>query len=237
MWMFVAARLVLRRDPARERVAVLEQREWMPSVPPITCVTAIASPIARPSPSITAATRPPRVYGSTTPRIISQRVAPSASAASLRSRGTVRKSSRATLAVIGRIMIVEHDHRRQVAGELRRPLEEGRPAEPALRNGPEVVLHERPEDEDAPEADHDARDRGEQLDERGDQPRIPRGASSVRNSAIAIASRAATSTARNDVYSGPEDEVERAEIGLDGIPRARGDEAEAELGDRRASTA
>ena len=50
---------------------------WMPSVPPITCVTAIASPIARPSPSVTAATRPPRVYGRTTPRIISQRVRPS----------------------------------------------------------------------------------------------------------------------------------------------------------------
>ena len=57
-------------------------------------------------------------------------------------------------------------------------------------------LQERPEDEDPPEADHDARDRGEQLDERpAIAARMPRGASSVRKSAIAIAAGAAISTA------------------------------------------
>ena len=33
---------------------------------PITCVTAIASPSARPSPRMIAATTPPRTYGTTT---------------------------------------------------------------------------------------------------------------------------------------------------------------------------
>src|SRR6266540_1522898 len=50
--------------------------QWMPSAPPTTCVTAIASPSARPSPRITAATRPGRVYERMTPRTISQRERP-----------------------------------------------------------------------------------------------------------------------------------------------------------------
>ena len=51
-------------------------------MPPMTWLTAIASPIARPKPSTQAATIPDCVVGRTTPRIISQRVAPSASAPS-----------------------------------------------------------------------------------------------------------------------------------------------------------
>ena len=74
--------------------------------PPITCVTAIASPTARPSPRITAAAIPERVAGKITPRTISQRVAPSASAPSSSSRGTPKKSSRLIDATIGTIMIV-----------------------------------------------------------------------------------------------------------------------------------
>ena len=50
---------------------------------PMTIVTAIVSPIARPRPSIAAPEMPAREYGSTAILIISQRVAPSASAASL----------------------------------------------------------------------------------------------------------------------------------------------------------
>ncbi len=46
--------------------------------PPITWATAIASPIARPSPRITAPTMPDLEYGRTTWRTISQRVAPTA---------------------------------------------------------------------------------------------------------------------------------------------------------------
>ena len=48
---------------------------------------------------------PVRQYGRTAVRIISQRVAPSASAASLCSEGTVEITSRAIAETIGRIMI------------------------------------------------------------------------------------------------------------------------------------
>ena len=72
---------------------------------PITSVTAIVSPIARPRPSIAAPVMPAREYGRTAMRIISQRVAPSASAASLCSTGTVAITSREIAETIGRIMI------------------------------------------------------------------------------------------------------------------------------------
>ena len=43
---------------------------------PISSATAMVSPMARPSPMMTAETTPPRLCGNTDPRIISQRVAP-----------------------------------------------------------------------------------------------------------------------------------------------------------------
>ena len=74
---------------------------------PMTMVTAIVSPIARPRPSMAAPEIPAREYGSTATRIISQRVAPSASAASLWSRGTVDMTSREMALTIGTIMIAK----------------------------------------------------------------------------------------------------------------------------------
>ena len=68
-------------------------------------VTASVSPSARPRPRIEADTTPLRPNGSTEVRIISQRVAPSASAASTWSRGTCRNTSREIEEMIGRIMI------------------------------------------------------------------------------------------------------------------------------------
>src|SRR6266496_275118 len=50
----------------------------MAVAPPITRATAMVSPMARPSPSITPPTRPPKLCGKTAPLIISQRVAPRA---------------------------------------------------------------------------------------------------------------------------------------------------------------
>src|ERR1051326_8074297 len=63
------------------------------------------SPLARPSPSITAPTSPPLLCGSTEARIISQRVAPSASAASFSDGGVVSMTSRDSDVMIGVIMI------------------------------------------------------------------------------------------------------------------------------------
>jgi hypothetical protein len=56
---------------------------------------------------MSAALTPVRVYGSTTPRTISQRVAPSASAPSSSSVGTLMKSSLQMLEQIGTTMIVK----------------------------------------------------------------------------------------------------------------------------------
>ena len=50
----------------------------MATAPPITMVTAIASPRARPRPRMVAPTIPGRAIGRITIRVISQRVAPSA---------------------------------------------------------------------------------------------------------------------------------------------------------------
>ena len=143
----------------------------MKTPPPITCVTAIASPTARPRPRISAAAMPPRAYGKTTPRTISQRVVPSASAPSFSSRGTPRKSSREMLETIGRIMIV----RTTIAVKTLEPLvdggaEERDEPERAVQRRLDVVSQDRAEHEDAPEPEHDARDRGERLDERGHGP-------------------------------------------------------------------
>ncbi len=44
----------------------------------------------------------------------------------------------------------------------------------------ELVVDDRPEDEDAPEPEDDARDRGEHLDERADDAANAGGASSLR---------------------------------------------------------
>src|ERR1041385_6882329 len=72
---------------------------------PITIVTAIVSPSARPSPRITAPMSPVRPYGSTADRTASQRVAPIASAASRWLPGTASSTSRDTAAMYGTIMI------------------------------------------------------------------------------------------------------------------------------------
>ena len=66
--------------------------------------TAIVSPSARPRPSIAAEMMPERANGRTATRIISQRVAPRARAASSCRRGVCRNTSRLTAVMIGRII-------------------------------------------------------------------------------------------------------------------------------------
>ena len=70
-----------------------------------TRATAIVSPRARPSPRMIAPTSPLREYGNTAMRIISHRVAPSATAASLWAVGVWRNTSRETAAMMGSTMM------------------------------------------------------------------------------------------------------------------------------------
>ena len=72
---------------------------------PITRAAAIVSPIARPRPTRIAPTTPAWLCGQTAPRIISQRVAPSAYAPSLSMAGTVAMTSRDSEVMIGVIMM------------------------------------------------------------------------------------------------------------------------------------
>src|SRR5262249_62386745 len=67
-------------------------------------MTAIVSPSARPRPSIEPLMRPGRPYGSTAMRIISQRVAPSAHAASMFCGGGRSNTSRPVAGAVRRDM-------------------------------------------------------------------------------------------------------------------------------------
>jgi hypothetical protein len=101
----------------------------------MTCVTAIASPNARPSPRMRAATTPPFTDGMTTPFTISQRVAPSASEPSSRSLGTPMKSSRQIAELIGMIMIVSTSIAGKTPDGLAGPLKRGSHPSTSIRNG------------------------------------------------------------------------------------------------------
>ena len=72
---------------------------------PDTIITAIASPMARPTPSTTAAAIPLRAAGTDTRNHVSTGVAPSASEASSYSLGTASSAVMATLMMEGRIMM------------------------------------------------------------------------------------------------------------------------------------
>ena len=119
---------------------------------PITIVTAIVSPSARPSPRITAPKMPDRAYGSTALVIISQRVAPSASIASRCESGTAVMTSREMATTVGRIMSV------RITPAANSPTPNGGPAKIGIqpktdtsqdstvpdRNGPRMKTPHRP---------------------------------------------------------------------------------------------
>ena len=72
-----------RRDLGRDRLTLVEQAaSGSAGLLPMTIVTAIVSPSARPRPRMTAPTIPERAYGRTAFVTVSQRVAPRASIAS-----------------------------------------------------------------------------------------------------------------------------------------------------------
>src|SRR5690606_3292059 len=89
-----------------------------------TMATAIVSPSARPRPSIDAPMIADRPNGSTVILIISQCVAPSASAASSCRRGVCRNASRTTAVMIGSTMTASTS----AATSIVRPVDDGGPA-------------------------------------------------------------------------------------------------------------
>ena len=113
---------------------------------------------------MTAPMMPDRAYGRTARRIVSQRVAPSANIASRCESGTAPMTSREIVTIVGRIMIVEDHPGAEQADAVGRAAEERDPAEDRHDPGLDRSAQERRQDEDAPQADDDARDRGQQLD-------------------------------------------------------------------------
>ena len=153
---------------------------------------------------MSAAAIPDRVAGNVTPRIISQRVVPSASAPSSRSAGTCMKSSRQMLATIGTTMIV------RISPAVNRPVPVASdapkmPMNPSLRcshgsrwfarNGPRTRIPQRPRTTLGIAASISISE--------PTTPLTPFGASSVRYSAIPIASGAEISRAIRDEIAVP----------------------------------
>ena len=152
--------------------------EGRPSVPPITWLTAIASPSGAGEAEHDGGDEPARSPAGW------PRCAPSPSGSSrararraLRSPGTLSKSSRLMLAHDRD----DHDRQDQAGGQQadvrRRAREQRDEAEVVVQPRLDVGLEERPHDEDPPQAEHDARDRGQELDQHPDrraQPRVAR---------------------------------------------------------------
>ncbi len=187
-------------------VSPVEKSErWMTFPAPITCVTAIASPSARPRPRHDAAATPGRVDCSTTPRITSQRVAPSAAAPVLQ----LARDGQEEVAAERRDDRQDHDREDQSRGEhararrLRRP-EQRDEAEHVVQQGLEMLLREGRQHEQPPEAEDHAGNRGEHLDQRArprPAPAAARSCSGRARSRSRAAPRAAAPSA--DVTSVP----------------------------------
>ena len=150
-----------------------------------------------------AAAIPGRDEDSTTPRTISQRVEPSASAASSCSGGTLTKSSRQTPAMIGTAMIA------RITPATKIPLAPGCPPNNGMkprvlwshgstwsaRNGPSTRMPQSPRTTVGIAASISTNE--------PTTSRIPLGASSLRKSAIAMARGVAISRAMSEVTAVP----------------------------------
>ncbi len=154
-------------DARRQGVAGLEQDAWISEPAPITCETAIASPRARPRPSSEAAITPEAVVGRITPRTTSHRVAAQRRCSVLEvTRHGDWKRSREIEAMIGITMIVRIRLAvKTLAPVVSRGAEDRDEAEGVVQERLDVRLDERGKDDDPPEAEDDARDRRQHLDQ------------------------------------------------------------------------
>ena len=201
---------------------------------PITCVTAIASPRARPSPRMIAATIPLRTLGTTTVFTISQRVAPSAIEPSSSSVGHTGEQLAADRRGDRDRHDRQHDDRGEdrglglvlAVGEDRDPAEQrGRGS--AVRAGRRTARARR-----SPRARgrRSARRRATRSASRP-APRTDGGASSLRKRPIAIESGAASSIAPKDVTTVPRIRSRRR-TGRHRVPLVAPEEATLEDPDR-----
>ena len=106
--------------------------------------------------------------------------------------------------------------------------EERDEAERVVQRRLDMVREERAEHEDPPQSEDDARDRGEQLDERPDNAAHPTRSQLAEIQADRDRERCRHNQSDQGADCGAVDEGKRAEDVLDRVPRAAGDEAESE---------
>ena len=136
---------------------------------PATIMTAMASPMARPMPSTTAAAMPLEAAGTDTRNTVSMWVAPSARDASSYSRGTALRAVSDTLMMEGRIINGQHDDGRKQArsvGQIKQ------------------LAHGGNQDDHAHQAVHHGGDAGQQLHRRTHHPGRQAGATLDRKIAV-----------------------------------------------------
>ena len=176
-----------------------------------------------------APTMPMRELRRTPMRIISQRVAPSASTASRWLFGTAFMMSRVSEEMMGRIMMA-----RMMLAVSRPTPKFGpskSPVQPSVftRNGPSDVAHDRHQDEDRPEAVDDAGNGGQQLGQERDRRAQRTGAKLGEEDGHAQRQRNRHAQGKQRGRQRAEDEGQRAEVARDRVPRLTGEELPAEL--------
>ena len=190
----------------------------------MSIVTAIVSPSARPSPRMTPPMMPERAYGSTASRIISHRVAPSASAASRCERGTASSTSRDDR----RDVRQDHDREDHPAASMLLPYagpEKSGVSPRSQRVAQErhdVLAKERQRGRRCPRARR-RRWESRRAGRRGTTTgwRSQRGANSERKIATPSASGVAMISASDRADDRAEDRRRRAELPAHGVPVAR----------------
>ena len=176
-------------DASLNVVAILEAIVWawsnsesgMSWALPMTMVTAIVSPSARPRPRMTAPTIPERAAGQDG----LGHDLPARGAEGEHRLALALRDGGDDLARDGDDRGQDHDREDHAGGEQadpeRRSLEQRDPAASVFTNhASTVALRNGRQDEHAPQADDDRRDGGQQLDQEGQRDRDPRGASSAR---------------------------------------------------------
>ncbi len=123
------------------------------------------------------------------------------------------------LAMIGRIMIVSTTIAVKYVGRVgSRRAEERDEAERRVERRIDVVVQERREHEDPPEPDHDAGDRGERLDERGDRAADPARRELAEEERDAERDRGGEDQRAERGDRSAEEEAARAELEVDRVP-------------------
>src|SRR5262249_36022225 len=118
--------------------------------------------------------------------------------------------------------------RKQAARRRLRP-EERKPSEAAVDRPTDVVLDDRAEDEDAPESEHDARDRGQHLDQRADDTPDGAGRELGEVEPDRDRDRSGDQQRADRGVERPPDEGQRSERLLADVPGPAPDEREPEL--------